>query len=166
MDYKTSTSLDVNTRQTSVQSGIETLVMNVIGFASSIVLQLVLYPFYDIHISLPQNIIIAGLAYGIGIPRNYLLRRLFNRWHRQRIGQTRIHSATEAGINLTIGYGTSVILYWYVFPLLGSDVSLGNNAQLAAIFYIFAYIRTFLIRRAFNRFAAKTSTFAPSRQAV
>ena len=154
MNQEISTSLDVDTRQTFAQSAIETLVMNIVGFASSIGLQIVLYPLYNLHLSLPQNMVIAGLAYGIGIPRNYLLRRFFNRWHRQSIGQTRRHSATEAGTNLVIGYGTSVILYWHVFPLLGFEVSLGKNAQLAALFYLFAYIRTFLIRRLFNRFGA------------
>ena len=136
--------------QTRGQSGLETLITNIIGFLSSIALQLVLLPWYGIHINLAQNVLITTLAYSLALPRSYLLRRLFNRWHRPG-GQPRWQSLCEAGIDLAIGYAVSVLMHWFLFPVLGYRVSLGNNAQISAAFYLFAYIRKFILRRVFNR---------------
>ena len=141
--------------QTRVQSGLETLITNIIGFGSSIALQMVLLPWYGIHIHIAQNILITTLAYSIALPRSYALRRLFNRWHAPG-GQPKWQSSCEAGIDLALGYASSVLMHWFLFPVLGYNVSLVNNAQISAVFYLFAYVRKFILRRAFNRFWFKS----------
>ncbi len=93
-------------------------------------------------------------AYLIALPRTYLLRRLFNRWH-QSGHQPSWHSMVETGIDLVVGYATTVLMLMVIFPLAGYQVSLSSNAQISAIFYIFAYVRRFVLRRIFNRVWAK-----------
>lgn len=142
--------------QTRLQSVFEAITTNLVGFLSSLGLQIVLLPFYGIYINLGQNVLLTSMAYLTALPRSYILRRVFNRWHREG-SQPRWQSMIEAGIDLAIGYSVSVLMFWLVFPLLGHDVSLGSNAQISAIFYAFAYIRKFILRRIFNHVGTKTS---------
>lgn len=136
--------------QTRTQSGIETLITNVVGFSSVVILQIFLLPLYGIHVRLSLILSLTLIPYVLALPRTYLLRRLFNRWHRDG-QQPRWQSMTETGIDLAMGYALNVLTLSIVFPLLGYQVSLGSNAQISAIFYVFAYVRKFVLRRIFNR---------------
>ncbi len=138
-----------NRGQSRGQSGYETLVTTIVGFLSSIALQLIVLPWYGIHVNLWQNVLIASITYAIAIPRGYILRRLFNRLHRQGL-QAQWQSMIESGVDLGVGYISIVLLFWYLFPLFNANVSLGSNAQITAIFYAFAYVRKYILRRIFN----------------
>lgn len=66
-------------------------------------------------------------------------------------GQSRSHSLIEALINVAIGYGVSVITTIIVFPLFGLNISLRDNMAIALIFTLVSIIRSYLLRRFFNR---------------
>lgn len=140
--------------QTRRQSGIETFITNIVGFTSVVILQIFLLPLYGIPVNMPLILSLTLLATLIAMPRIYLLRRLFNLWHRGGY-QSRWLSMVEIAIDLVVGYGMTVLMLTVVFPLAGYQVSLSSNAQISAIFYVFAYLRRFILRRFFNWVWAK-----------
>jgi hypothetical protein len=65
--------------------------------------------------------------------------------------QTRIHSFIEACLNVLIGYGIALTAQIIVFPWFGIKVSLGQNIQIGIIFTVVSLIRSYCLRRLFNR---------------
>ncbi|MDQ5907179.1 MAG: hypothetical protein QG660_215 [Pseudomonadota bacterium] len=57
--------------------------MNVaIGYGVALASQILIFPFFGIHISLSDNLLIGAFFTVISIIRGYLVRRLFNHIHR------------------------------------------------------------------------------------
>lgn len=65
--------------QTKKQSVFESITQTLIGLATSIAVQLVIYPLMGIPVSLKQNVIITIVFFTVSIIRGYLVRRYFNR---------------------------------------------------------------------------------------
>ena len=64
--------------QSRKMSLIESITNVIIGYSISVLAQIIIFPIFDIHVSLSQNIKI-GLSFTvISIIRSYFLRRLFN----------------------------------------------------------------------------------------
>lgn len=70
--------------QTRLQSLIEAFLNTLTGYLISVLAQLVIFPWYGIHLSLGQNMQIVALFTVISIVRSYFWRRLFNHLHRPR----------------------------------------------------------------------------------
>lgn len=68
--------------QTKTQSLIEATVNSVSGYLLAVLTQVLLFPLFGIHIPLGQNFVLAFIFTIISIARSYVVRRLFNRWHR------------------------------------------------------------------------------------
>jgi hypothetical protein len=66
--------------------------------------------------------------------------------------QSRLMSAMEAVANVTVGFGIAVMTQIMVFPLFGLTASLGDNLLLGIIFTGVSLVRSYALRRAFNRF--------------
>lgn len=64
--------------QTRLSSFIESCVNVLIGFIVALVSQLVIFPIYDIQISITDNLAISCWFTLISIARSYFLRRAFN----------------------------------------------------------------------------------------
>lgn len=64
--------------QTKAQSAIETITSVAIGYAVALASQLVIFPLFDIHISLSENLAIGAFFTAVSIVRGYLVRRWFN----------------------------------------------------------------------------------------
>ena len=64
--------------QTRAQSLIETVSATTFGYLSSIIIQHFVYPIFNVHISLSQNLKLALIFTGIGVIRGYWVRRFFN----------------------------------------------------------------------------------------
>lgn len=64
--------------QTKKQSIIESLAQTVIGLATSIAIQMVIYPILNIPVSFGQNVIITIVFFIVSIIRGYFIRRFFN----------------------------------------------------------------------------------------
>ena len=64
-------------RQRKRTSLIEAIANTLIGYGVALVAQWVVFPLFDIHITLTENLVIGGIFMGISTIRSYALRRAF-----------------------------------------------------------------------------------------
>lgn len=67
--------------------------------------------------------------------------------------QPRLHSAIESVANVAIGYAAALVTQLAVFPLFGIAVTLSDNLAISLIFTVVSLVRSYAIRRIFNKFA-------------
>ena len=65
--------------------------------------------------------------------------------------QSRTMSAAESVANVAIGYGIALITQVVVFGALEIPVSLEQNLCIGVVFTVVSLIRSYLLRRFFNR---------------
>lgn len=65
--------------------------------------------------------------------------------------QTKTHSMIESITNVLVGYLIAVISQIIIFPVFGLNVSLKNNLIIGLWFTIISLIRSYILRRIFNR---------------
>jgi di/tricarboxylate transporter len=70
--------------------------------------------------------------------------------------QSRLMSAVEAVANVAIGYVVSVTANIIVLPLFGLPVSLSQAASIGLVFTGIALVRSYLVRRLFNRLSPRS----------
>jgi len=66
--------------------------------------------------------------------------------------QSKKRSFIEAVTNVLIGYLVAVISNLIVLPLFGYQVSLFDGFAIGVVFTVISLIRSYVIRRLFNRF--------------
>lgn len=71
--------------QTKLQSFGESVLNILIGYGIAVGSQIVIFPFFDIHIPIGDNFIIGFYFTIISLIRSYLVRRMFNRIHRGQV---------------------------------------------------------------------------------
>jgi hypothetical protein len=59
---------------------IEAVTNVVLGYALAVVTQIVVFPWFGLHVSLGDNLAIGGAFVAISLLRSYALRRAFARW--------------------------------------------------------------------------------------
>lgn len=67
--------------QTRIQSLIEAWANVLIGYFIALAAQMIVFPLYDIKVTMTQNIQIGLIFTIVSIARSYALRRLFNKLH-------------------------------------------------------------------------------------
>ena len=65
--------------------------------------------------------------------------------------QTKIQSLIESTINILIGYIVAILSQLLVFPLFDIVVPLSDNLLIGAYFTAISLIRSYAVRRFFNR---------------
>ncbi|HBR22888.1 MAG TPA: hypothetical protein DD713_10160 [Nitrospiraceae bacterium] len=65
--------------------------------------------------------------------------------------QTRLGSLAESCVNVAIGYIIAILSQLAIFPMFGVDVSFSANLQISAWFTAVSIIRSYAVRRLFNR---------------
>lgn len=65
--------------------------------------------------------------------------------------QTRLQSFIESFINVAIGYGVALVSQVLVFPLFGINIPMESNLLIGAIFTVISIVRSYFVRRLFNR---------------
>jgi hypothetical protein len=65
--------------------------------------------------------------------------------------QTRMQSLIEAWVNVIIGYFVALVAQLIVFPLYDLEVSFSQNLQIGLIFTVVSILRSYMLRRLFNR---------------
>lgn len=68
----------MNSGQSKVKSFIEVVSSTLIGFATSIITQILAFPLFDIEVTYTEQFSIAIIFMFVSIARSYLVRRLFN----------------------------------------------------------------------------------------
>ena len=70
--------------------------------------------------------------------------------------QTRVMSATEATVNVLVGFGVAVGTQVAIFPLFGLIATLEQNMAMGAVFTIVSLVRSYVLRRVFNHFVLQS----------
>lgn len=65
--------------QSKLMSLVEAITNIAIGAVIALASQLIIFPLYDVHLPLSQNIAITGWFTAVSVVRSYCLRRVFNR---------------------------------------------------------------------------------------
>lgn len=65
--------------------------------------------------------------------------------------QSRLMSLVEALANVAVGYGVAVLVQIVAFPLLGLAATLGQNLALGLVFTAVSIVRSYALRRIFER---------------
>jgi hypothetical protein len=76
--------------QSRIESFVEKLVDTSIGYCIAIISQTLIFPLFDIHVTLRQNFAIAAAFMVVSLVRGYAVRRYFNtyvRAHKQALTQ-------------------------------------------------------------------------------
>ena len=66
-------------------------------------------------------------------------------------GQTKRHSLIESVINVIVGYGVAVASQTVILPLFGITIGLGESAEMALWFTGISIVRSYVLRRLFNK---------------
>ena len=69
--------------------------------------------------------------------------------------QSRWMSLVESSANIVVGYGLAVFTQILVFPIFDLQASVGENLLIGGIFTVISLIRSFAVRRLFNRFHSR-----------
>ena len=69
--------------------------------------------------------------------------------------QTRLQSFIESIANIAVGYLVALASQLVVFPLFGIHIPLSTNLGIGAIFTVISLVRSYVIRRWFNRRARR-----------
>lgn len=72
--------------------------------------------------------------------------------------QKKTHSFIESIVNVLVGYGVAFAAQVLVFPAFGINVSLKTNFHMTNIFTVISIVRSYCIRRAFNKIAVNGKT--------
>ena len=65
--------------------------------------------------------------------------------------QSRLQSLIESMTSTAIGYAVAVLSQLVIFPWFGIKVALTDNLLIAGYFTLISVIRSYLVRRWFNR---------------
>jgi hypothetical protein len=68
--------------------------------------------------------------------------------------QSRAMSLIEALANVAVGYGVAVLTQIAVFALFGLSVTLVQNLMMGGLFTVVSIMRSYALRRVFERFRA------------
>jgi hypothetical protein len=69
--------------------------------------------------------------------------------------QSRTRSAIEAVANVVVGYGLAVLSQMVIYRLLEIPVAIGVQLLIGAWFTVVSVVRTYVVRRCFNRWREK-----------
>lgn len=69
--------------QTRLQSLIESMTNIFIGYSVSVASQLLVFPLFDINVTIQENLLIGAYFTAISLVRSYAVRRFFNRKTKQ-----------------------------------------------------------------------------------
>ena len=65
--------------------------------------------------------------------------------------QSRVMSLVESVANVIVGYGVAVVTQILIFPVFGLHTTLAQNLKMGAVFTVVSIIRSFALRRLFER---------------
>lgn len=67
------------------------------------------------------------------------------------MSQSRRGSAIEAVANVVLGYWIAIAAQLAIFPLFGVYLPMGDNLVIGLLFTVVSLVRSYLLRRLFNR---------------
>lgn len=79
-------------------------------------------------------------------------------------GQPRWHSLVEAWTNIVVGLLVTLAANALLFPLFGWEISTRQNLALGGLYTVISLARSYLLRRAFNRWHVKSALRAAGKE--
>ena len=79
--------------------------------------------------------------------------------------QSRLMSLVESVANVIVGYGVAVFTQILIFPIFGLHTTLGQNLAMGGIFTGVSLVRSYLLRRLFERIRASSRSRGHGEQA-
>jgi hypothetical protein len=67
------------------------------------------------------------------------------------MSQSRKASLIEAVVNIAIGFGVALVSQLIIFPLYGVHVPLSTDLAITAWFTLISLVRSYALRRVFNK---------------
>ncbi len=67
------------------------------------------------------------------------------------MSQTKLYSFLESCTNVAIGFGVNFAANMFIMPLVGFNITLQQNLLLGTFFTIISIVRSYIVRRCFNR---------------
>lgn len=67
------------------------------------------------------------------------------------LGQTKLQSLIESGVNILIGYLVALTSQLVVFPWFGINIPLTDNLLIGFWFTVISLVRSYAVRRYFNK---------------
>ena len=67
------------------------------------------------------------------------------------MSQSRSQSAIEAVANVVVGWSVALLIQLATFPVLGLQATAGQNVALSSIFTAVSLVRSYVLRRVFDR---------------
>ena len=59
---------------------VESVTNVIVGYTLALAMQILVFPWFGLQVSLGENLALGGVFTGISLLRSYALRRLFERW--------------------------------------------------------------------------------------
>lgn len=79
------------------------------------------------------------------------------------MNQSKTGSLVETLTNFVAGLVLSILSYWFLLPLFGIHIPLIANLYLTGYFAVMSFVKTYLIRRAFNASVQREMSRLPTR---
>jgi hypothetical protein len=73
------------------------------------------------------------------------------------MSQTKTHSLIESATNILIGYTVALVSQLVIFPMYGINIPLSDNIAIGAWFTVVSLVRSYVIRRWFNKVTVSAS---------
>ncbi|MEX1033591.1 MAG: hypothetical protein WDZ30_09540 [Cellvibrionaceae bacterium] len=65
-------------------------------------------------------------------------------------GQSRTMSFIESTVSVTAGYGLTVLIQYYLYPLFSIEIPVKDALLISALIVLIAFVKNFGVRRFFN----------------
>jgi hypothetical protein len=72
--------------------------------------------------------------------------------------QLKKHSLIESITNVIVGYGVALLSQIIIFPIFGIKVTIRDNVLIGLFFTVVSIIRSYALRRIFNKLTDKDIT--------
>lgn len=72
--------------------------------------------------------------------------------------QLKKHSLIESITNVIVGYGVALLSQIIIFPIFGIKVTIRDNVLIGLFFTVVSIIRSYALRRIFNKLTGKDIT--------
>jgi hypothetical protein len=77
--------------------------------------------------------------------------------------QTRLGSLIEALINVAIGFTINFVANLVILPLIGFQISVGQNLFIGVLYTLISVARSYAVRRWFNAYLCRAAQAAAQR---
>jgi hypothetical protein len=77
--------------------------------------------------------------------------------------QTRLGSLIEALINVAIGFAINFVANLVILPLIGFQISVGQNLFIGVLYTLISVARSYAVRRWFNAYLSRAARAAAQR---